>query len=87
MSVELKEGKNEIEFTFTPPMYNIGLIVSLVTLALTIELWAINKFTKFKFIESKVFNNIFFWVCIVGFCVAGLLIYIKPIFETIIYLG
>ncbi len=87
MSVKLQEGKNEIEFTFTPPMYNIGLIVSLVALALTIGLWAINRFTKFKFIESKIFNNIFFWVGIVGFCVAGLLIYIKPIFETIIYLG
>ncbi len=85
MSVELQEGKNVIEFKFTPPLFNVGMIISFVVLALTLGLWLLNKYTKFM--DSKIFNNIFFWVGVVGFAVASLLIYVKPFVETIIYLG
>ncbi len=87
MSVKLEEGDNKVEFTFTPPMFNIGLIVSLVFLVLTLAGWAITKFTKFKFMENRILNNIFFWVGIVGFCIAGAIIYVRPLIQTIIYLG
>ncbi len=89
MSIKLEEGENVIVLTYTPPMFNVGLIVSIVFFVIVMTLWILNKYTKFvsKFVESKVFNNIFFWVGVAGFAIASILIYIKPIIETIIYLG
>ena len=85
MSLDLQDGENAIEMKFSVPMLKIGLIVTLASLLLLLVLWLVNKFTKF--VESKIFNNIFYWVGVVGFVIAGLVVYVRPLVQTIIYLG
>lgn len=85
MQIDLEEGENTIEMKYSVPLLNVGLMVTLIFLALVLILWVVNKYTKF--VESKVFNNIFFWVGVGAFCIAGLVVYVRPLIQTIIYLG
>ena len=85
MSVELEEGENVVEFKFEVPLFKVGLIVTIIFTILAIGLWVLNKYTKFM--ESKLFNNIFYWVGFGTFMIAMAIIYWRPLIQTVIYLG
>ena len=85
MAIDLEEGENVVEMKYVPPMFNIGLIVSLVTLVLVLILWIVNKHTRF--LEGKIFNSIFYYIGVGVFIIAGVVVYLRPLVQTIIYLG
>ena len=78
--VTLDAGANSIEISFTPQFFNIGWIVSLVTLAVVIILFLINL--RFKFRENKVFNYIGLSLGCAIVLVIAFMIYLKPIALT-----
>jgi hypothetical protein len=82
MSIDLVDGENNIEITFTPMSFNMGLVVTIAALILMLILFLLNRF--FNLTDKK-------WVQWVGVCIGAALflgiafqVFLKPFALTII---
>ncbi|MBQ2661937.1 MAG: YfhO family protein [Clostridia bacterium] len=83
MCIELSEGENTIELSFTPVGFRAGLLISLIALILTLALIIFYKFKPFKVsaVLGKLFTGIFYAAS--GF--VFLTVYVLLILVTLLF--
>lgn len=80
LGIELKEGKVDLELKFTPPLFKIGVIISLISIILMF----IISYIKRKIESSKILLNIAYYSFIIVATLFFIRIYIIGIIENII---
>lgn len=81
MSLELENGSNDIEMTYTPQYLNMGIKISLITLIILIGLYLLKK--KTKIMENKYLLTISTGLSIIIYAFALYQVYIITIIKTI----
>lgn len=76
LGVELENGKNNIEFTYIPSGFKLGILVSAVTLLATFMMF---KFSWYeKLINNKFLTNLISYIYLLIYILATISIYIVP---------
>ena len=84
MSLELKEGTNEIELTFIPAKMKLGIELSIATLVIIlIYTFGIKRFIKKDGLLDKIIVNIGFGIYIVITVGFYLKVYVMCIIQSI----
>lgn len=83
MLIELQEGENDIQLTFSPVGLKIGTLISVLTLILTLAFIILFKFKPFA--VSKAVGNIFTGIFCTATAIVIFAIYIIPILIMLLF--
>lgn len=77
LAVDIQEGENNIILTFTPQKMDLGIKLSIVTLALLAILFVINR--KYEFFKKKKFRNCMYYIGVILGLAVFAYVYIIPL--------